>query len=71
VADFDAAFGTRFSEEKCQTVGGLILHHLGRVPQFNETIVIDGICFQVLRADSRRIYTLVVSNSPEAGDPAE
>ncbi|MEF8769028.1 HlyC/CorC family transporter [Candidatus Accumulibacter contiguus] len=71
IADFDAAFGTRFSEEKCQTVGGLILHHLGRVPQFNETIVIDGICFQVLRADSRRIYTLVVSNLPEAGDPAE
>lgn len=71
IADFDAAFGTRFSEEKCQTVGGLILHHLGRVPQFNETIVIDGICFQVLRADSRRIYTLVVSNFPEAGNPAE
>jgi magnesium and cobalt transporter len=71
VADFNAAFGTRFSDEKCQTVGGLILHHLGRVPQFNETIVIDGICFQVLRADSRRIYTLVVSNLPEADDPAE
>ena len=71
IADFDAAFGTRFSEEKCQTVGGLILHHLGRVPQFNETIVIDGICFQVLRADSRRIYTLVVSNLPETGNPAE
>ncbi len=71
IADFDAAFGTRFSEEKCQTVGGLILHHLGRVPQFNETIVIDGICFQVLRADSRRIYTLVVSNASEGSDPAE
>ena len=71
VADFDAAFGTSFSEEKCHTVGGLILRHLGRVPQFNETIVIDGICFQVLRADSRRIYTLVVSNASEGSDPAE
>ncbi len=71
VADFNEAFGTSFSAEKCNTVGGLILHHLGRVPQFNETIVIDGISFQVLRADSRRIYTLVVSSSPVAGDPAE
>jgi len=71
IADFDAAFGTRFSDSKCQTVGGLILLHLGRVPQFNETIIVNGIRFQVLRADSRRIYTLVVSPSPEAGDSAE
>lgn len=69
VADFDAAFGSSFSDEKCNTVGGLILKHLGRVPQFNETITIAGMSFQVLRADSRRIYTLVVSRLPEASDP--
>ncbi|MBK7954388.1 MAG: CBS domain-containing protein [Candidatus Accumulibacter sp.] len=69
VPDFDAAFGSSFSDEKCHTVGGLILNHLGRVPQFNETIVLAGMSFQVLRADSRRIYTLVVSGSPETGDP--
>ncbi len=69
VPDFDAAFGSSFSDEKCHTVGGLILNHLGRVPQFNETIVLGGMSFQVLRADSRRIYTLVVSGSPETGDP--
>ncbi|MCM8661527.1 transporter associated domain-containing protein [Accumulibacter sp.] len=68
LADFNAAFGTSFSDDKCLTVGGLILHRLGRVPQFNETTVIDGLSFQVLRADSRRIYTLVVSRVPEASD---
>ena len=68
LADFNAAFGTSFSDEKCLTVGGLILRHLGRVPQFNETTEIEGLRFQVLRADSRRIYTLVVSRLPEAGD---
>lgn len=68
VADFNAAFDTRFSDEKCNTVGGLILNHLGRVPQFNETIAIDDVNFQVLRADSRRIYTLVVSRSPAVDD---
>ncbi|WP_300456711.1 transporter associated domain-containing protein [Accumulibacter sp.] len=70
VADFNAALGTRFSDEKCHTVAGLILHHLGRVPLFNETIVIDGTRFQVLRADSRRIYTLVVS-TPVGVDDSE
>jgi magnesium and cobalt transporter len=69
VADFNAALGTHFSDEKCNTVGGLVLHHLGRVPQFNETIVIDGTRFQVLRADSRRIYTLIVTRPPEADSP--
>ena len=68
LADFNAAFGTSFSDDKCLTVGGLILHRLGRVPQFNEATVIDGVSFQVLRADSRRIYTLVVSRVPEASD---
>ncbi len=70
VADFNNAFGTHFSDEKCNTVGGLILNHLGRVPQVNETIVIEGTGFLVLRADSRRIYTLVVADAPATGDPA-
>jgi hypothetical protein len=61
VADFNAAFGTAFSDEECNTVGGLILNHLGRVPQVNETILIDRLSFHVLRADSRRIYTLLVT----------
>ena len=78
VADFNAALGTRFSDEKCNTVGGLVLHHLGRVPQFNETIVIDGTRFQVLRADSRRIHLLELTlradsheNSLPAAKPSE
>ncbi|MBE2259685.1 MAG: CBS domain-containing protein [Candidatus Accumulibacter sp.] len=69
VADFNAAFGTTFSDDKCVSVGGLILRELGRVPLFNETVAIDGTEFQVLRADSRRIYTLLVAGPPDAGDP--
>ena len=38
----------------------------GRVPRRNETIDIDGIRFQVLRADNRRLYTLLVSRLPPA-----
>jgi magnesium and cobalt transporter len=64
---FNAAFDTHFQDEEFDTVGGLILRHLGRVPKRNEQVDIDGIRFQVLRADSRRLYTLVVempSNRP-------
>ncbi|WP_153116008.1 HlyC/CorC family transporter [Rhodocyclus tenuis] len=66
IEDFNTAFGTRFSDEECDTVGGLILHQLERVPKRNEMVDIDGVRFQVLRADSRRLYTLLVT-APDGG----
>jgi len=63
IEDFNAAFKTRFSDDEFDTVGGLVLRHLGRVPKRNEVVDIDGLRFQVLRADSRRLYTLLVDPS--------
>ena len=60
IADFNAAFGMRFSDETADTVGGLVIAHLGRLPKRGEQIVVEGLRFQVLRADSRRVYTLLV-----------
>ncbi len=60
IEDFNTAFTTEFSDDEFDTVGGLILRHLGRVPKRNEIVEIDGTRFQVLRADSRRLYTLLV-----------
>lgn len=68
IGDFNSAFGTNFADEEFDTVGGLILHHLDRVPKSGEMVDIDGVRFQVLRADGRRLYTLLVSPLPEAGD---
>jgi magnesium and cobalt transporter len=70
IEDFNAHLGTHFSNEECHTVGGLILNHLGRVPKRNEAIELDGLRFQVLRADSRRLYTLFVSAAQATDDPA-
>ncbi|MDR2637297.1 MAG: CBS domain-containing protein [Zoogloeaceae bacterium] len=60
IGDFNAVFGTHFSDEDCDTIGGLVLRHLGRMPKRNEQTEIDGLRFHILRADSRRLYTLVV-----------
>jgi magnesium and cobalt transporter len=60
IADFNAALGTRFPDEAADTVGGLVIGHLGRLPKRGETVVIEGVRFQILRADSRRVYTLLV-----------
>lgn len=68
IADFNKAVGTNFGDEDCDTVGGLILHQLGRVPKRNEALDIDGTHFVVLRADSRRLYTLLVTKRSHAED---
>lgn len=61
IEDFNAALGVQFSSDACDTIGGLVLNHAGHVPRRNELIDIDGIRFQVLRADSRRLHTLFAS----------
>jgi magnesium and cobalt transporter len=41
---------------------------LGRVPKRNEVVEIGGLRFQVLRADSRRLYTLLVDRPKTPSD---
>ncbi|WP_333839456.1 HlyC/CorC family transporter [Pelomicrobium sp.] len=60
IQDFNAALGTRFSDEEYDTVGGLVLSLFGRLPRRGESVTADGVRFQVLRADSRRLHTLLV-----------
>lgn len=66
IADFNSALGVKFSNHECDTVGGLVLQQLGRVPKRNEIVDIKNLQFQVLRADSRRLYTLLVTRLSDA-----
>ena len=69
IADVNEAFGCVLEAEDVDTIGGLILNHLGRVPKRNESVDLGNLRFRVLRADSRRLYTLLVEKlSPIAGD---
>jgi magnesium and cobalt transporter len=63
---FNEAFGTRFSDEEYDTVGGLLLSRFGHLPKRGEQIVVEGLEFRVLRADSRRIHSVRVERLPEA-----
>ena len=61
IEDFNERFGTRFSDESFDTVGGVVMNRFGRVPKRGEQTTIEGYNFKVLRADSRRVYLLQVS----------
>lgn len=60
IADFNEAFGTEFSDEECDTVGGLVLKAAGQLSKRNDCIHVGELNFTVLRADSRRLYSLLV-----------
>jgi magnesium and cobalt transporter len=68
IGDFNAHFGTSFSDEDHDTVGGLVVGRFGRVPKRGESIVIEGFGFQVLRADSRKVHALLVEK-PKTREP--
>jgi magnesium and cobalt transporter len=60
IATFNEKFGSELSDEEFDTVGGLVLKAFGRLPKRGETTTVDKFRFRVVRADSRRIYTLQV-----------
>jgi magnesium and cobalt transporter len=61
IDEFNEHFGTRLPESEFETVAGLVMQQLGRVPRRGESVTIDGWEFRVLRTDRRRIDSLRVS----------
>ena len=64
IADFNAALGTSFSDEEYDTIGGLVLKASGQLPKRGDSFVIGDFVFTVLRADSRRLHSLLVERKP-------
>ena len=58
IEDLNEELGTRFSDEEYDTIGGLVMHELGRLPRKGEAFELDGMRFTVLRADRRRIHSV-------------
>ncbi len=61
VEEFNEYFNTQFSDEEFDTIGGLIINKLGHLPKRGESLQVDSLGFQILRADNRRIHLLKVS----------
>jgi magnesium and cobalt transporter len=72
IDEFNQFFGTQLPEgEGVDTIAGLLLKQLGRLPRRGEAASIDGFEFRVLRADRRRIDTLRVLAPRDVLPPAD
>ena len=60
IEDFNDFFETEFLDEDYDTLGGLLIKTLGRLPKEEETIDLKTIKFRVLQADNRRLQSIEV-----------
>jgi magnesium and cobalt transporter len=72
IDEFNEYFGARLSEEQgVDTIAGLVMKQLGRLPRRGESTSIDGFEFRVLRADRRRVDALRVVAPRDVLPPEE
>ena len=60
IEDFNEFFACELDDEEYDTIGGLVMHELGRLPRSGELIEFGGFEFAVIQADKRRIESLQV-----------
>jgi len=58
--------GEEFSENRFQTIGGFVLHHLGHIPEEGEKLEWSGYRFEIVDMERQRIDKLLVSKLPAA-----
>ncbi len=58
IDDFNERFGSDFSEEEFDTIGGVVTNAFGHLPKREEQVTVDGFGFKVLNSDGRRVHLL-------------
>lgn len=58
IEDFNATLEANFSDQAYDTIGGIVIHEFGHVPQRGEHITIQDFEFVVINADARNVKLL-------------
>jgi len=68
IEDFNERFSTDLSDEEFDTIGGIIMHQFGKVPQRDESITLGELLVRVVNADNRRVRTFEVNRLEPSSD---
>jgi putative hemolysin len=71
IDDLTEVFGVELDgedREQYDTVGGLVYHQIGGVPEVGDTVEVDGLTLTVESTDGRRVGKVLVVRRPEPGD---
>ncbi|HKL50968.1 MAG TPA: transporter associated domain-containing protein [Wenzhouxiangellaceae bacterium] len=69
IDDFNESFGSEFSDEEFDTIGGLVVSEFGYVPEVDEIVELGGWRFEVTAADDRRLHAMRVGPAEPAQSP--
>ncbi len=58
IEEFDDYFQTQLATDEYDTLGGFIVSQLEHMPKKGETLVVDKMRFEVIRADTRRVHLI-------------
>ena len=65
INEVNETLGTDFESQDFETVGGLVLGHLGRVPETGDEVHIDGYLLRVDQTDGPRIARILIRKTEE------
>lgn len=65
VEEVEELFDTEFGEESYITIGGLITHHLGRLPRLGEKIQLKDLSLEILDVGQRTVKKLRIKKAKE------
>jgi CBS domain containing-hemolysin-like protein len=65
INEVNETLGTGFESQDFETVGGLVLGHLGRVPEKGDEVRIDGHLLRVDETDGPRIAQIIIRGTEE------
>lgn len=60
VNELNEVLGTNFVLDDYETVAGLVMQAMGKIPSIGEEVVLEDVLFRILESDSRRILLLEV-----------
>ena len=63
IEEFNSYFDSELQDQDVETIGGLLMRSIGRLPKRGENVKIGAFDFTVLRADNRRVHLLGVTTS--------
>ena len=71
VEEIEELFDLEFAEDNYITIGGLITHHLGRLPEVGEKVQIKGLSLEILEVDQKTIKKLRIKKQSKVESSEE
>ncbi len=65
IDEFNEFFDTKIEDEDIETIGGLVVKHLGKIAEQEDVVDIENFTFKVIEIDGARIVKIKIKRNPK------